>query len=392
MTGRCHRLLAEAVIALLRMAAPPRLRRWVDDINGEVAAIECDRRALRFAVAISLGLLPSLLKAHLRGESPLVSIHKETAAMTSPGEGSFRPRVLAAVAATTAVVLGLVYLWVAGAPSHMLAINAVALAIGLVTLVIASKLKPPTAEATGLSMIAVAGLLLATALFGTPVDGAARWVRLGALFVQPSLILLPLLLMLFVRVPSGSGTVAMVVAAAALALQPDRAMAGMMVASLGVAWLLRQERAVLLALIVSLAAFCVTLVRPDQLPAVPFVDNVLVSSYELHPLTGLAVTSGALTLLLPAVAGWMCDPASRRIYAVFAAQWLAIVAAAAVGNYPTPLVGYGGSAILGYLLCLMSLPARTAAAGERGQAEEEASGAKPAGPLSLALPRARRHA
>jgi hypothetical protein len=30
--------------------------------------------------------------------------------------------------------------------------------------------------------------------------------------------------------------------------------------------------------------------------------------------------------------------------------------AAALGNYPTPIVGYGGSAIIGYALSLLALP------------------------------------
>jgi hypothetical protein len=51
---------------------------------------------------------------------------------------------------------------------------------------------------------------------------------------------------------------------------------------------------------------------------------------------------------------------------VFGAAWLAVVAAAALGNYPTPLVGYGGSAILGYLISLIGLPPRAAAAAADG--------------------------
>ena len=33
-----------------------------------------------------------------------------------------------------------------------------------------------------------------------------------------------------------------------------------------------------------------------------------------------------------------------------------MVAAAALGNYPTPLVGHGGAAVLGYLLSVALLP------------------------------------
>lgn len=30
--------------------------------------------------------------------------------------------------------------------------------------------------------------------------------------------------------------------------------------------------------------------------------------------------------------------------------------AAALGNYPTPIVGYGGSAVIGYVFSLLALP------------------------------------
>ena len=34
----------------------------------------------------------------------------------------------------------------------------------------------------------------------------------------------------------------------------------------------------------------------------------------------------------------------------FGIAWLAVAVFAIIGNYPTPLVGYGSSAILGYFL------------------------------------------
>ena len=78
----------------------------------------------------------------------------------------------------------------------------------------------------------------------------------------------------------------------------------------------------------------------------------------MHPLAGLAVVGGALLLIVPAIAGQWMDPENREVHAVFGAVWLGAVAAAALGNYPTPLVGYGGSAILGYALSLSFMPGR----------------------------------
>ena len=48
---------------------------------------------------------------------------------------------------------------------------------------------------------------------------------------------------------------------------------------------------------------------------------------------------------------------SKRPHVAFGIVWSGIMVAAALGNYPTPLVGYGGSAVLGYLLSLAALPA-----------------------------------
>ena len=42
-----------------------------------------------------------------------------------------------------------------------------------------------------------------------------------------------------------------------------------------------------------------------------------------------------------------------------------------LGNYPTPLVGYGGSAILGYLLTFAFLPAGIGAANEQAPTADE---------------------
>jgi len=55
------------------------------------------------------------------------------------------------------------------------------------------------------------------------------------------------------------------------------------------------------------------------------------------------------------------DEPNRTVYAVFGVAWSTAVMAAALDNYPTPIVGYGGSAIVGYLWSLGVLPKRLSA-------------------------------
>jgi cell division protein FtsW (lipid II flippase) len=259
------------------------------------------------------------------------------------------PQLSGALAATGATGLGVLVMAAAGAPKSYLIVNMAALAIGLALLALLQRNRPNAAYAGWLGLAAAAGLL-ATALLGTTIDGATRWVRIGVVSLQPSLVLLPLLIMAFARARDTAMITAMLVAAVALALQPDRAMAGALVAGLAALAVSVRDRQVLLALVAALCSFAVTLMRPDTLPPTPFVEQVYASAFAFSPAAGLALLAGSMLLLLPMMA------LDRPKAMVFAAVWLAILAAAVIGNYPTPLLGYGGSGILGYLLCLAALP------------------------------------
>lgn len=368
-----RRSLTDLGARLLMAALPPAMRSWGWAVRSEAARIPDDGEALSFVIGSLCGLLPRAIVARLRYRTE--TLFPEGSAPMSIVTMPVRPRVLGIVCATGAVLLGLAYLAGAGAPPRYLALNGGALAIGLVLLWAIARTVPARPHLAGGMMIAMATLLLATALLGARVDGAARWVAVGGLSIQPSLILLPTMLVLFARDRGRIAAAAIVLAAAAMALQPDRAMAGMMVASLGVVAVAHRERSVVIALCAAVAAFAATLIRADGLPAVPYVDRILYSSFEVHPGAGLAVAGGSALLLLPPIVGWLANRGDRTGHAAFGAVWSAAILAAALGNYPTPVVGYGGSAIIGYFLSLLALPAYATApvraAGQTGNAADD---------------------
>lgn len=282
------------------------------------------------------------------------------------------PRAVGVACACAATGLGLLYMAAAGAPRIHLAVNLLSLVMGLALFAVI----PSTGLAPRVSggvLIVLGGLLLATALFGVSVDGAARWIRVAGLSLQISLIVLPPMLIAFARGRGLLATIGMILAAVALALQPDRAMAGVLAAALAVLTIYRPDRWVVSTLAVAVAGFAVTLTRPDSLPAVPYVDQILYTSFQVHPLAGLAVVGGTLLLIVPAIAGQWIDPKNREVHAVFGTMWLSVVAAAALGNYPTPLVGYGGSAILGYVLSLLFVPSKVPSAAVAGECAKDAA-------------------
>ena len=63
-----------------------------------------------------------------------------------------------------------------------------------------------------------------------------------------------------------------------------------------------------------------------------------------------------------------------------------MILAALLGNYPTPLVGYGGSAILGYLVSLLGLPPRMRASASDAAIAGRAAPDDMAGHLRAGLP------
>ncbi|MBI1393715.1 MAG: hypothetical protein GC152_13330 [Alphaproteobacteria bacterium] len=234
----------------------------------------------------------------------------------------------------------------------MLAINAAALILGLLAVALQSAVPSGRPCDSGLLTVLMTSTLLATAIAGLAVDGASRWIAIGPVAIQPSLIIIPVMVLMFAHDHGPTSTLGVLIAALALAMQPDRAMAGVLVAGLAVIAIAHRDRLVLVALAASAVSFLVAMGRPDVLPAVPYVDQILYTAFGAHILAGAAVLGGVSLLLVPALHGLLSGSTDRTMSLVFGAIWLSIIAAAALGDYPTPVVGYGGSAILGYLLSL----------------------------------------
>ncbi|ESQ84491.1 hypothetical protein AEAC466_09065 [Asticcacaulis sp. AC466] len=331
---------------MLERLLPDAQKPWAGAIEAETGLIEDDGEALAFALESLAGLLPWVLSHFLM--APFL-------ASTSHG-AAIRPRAVGFGCATAATWLGIVYMGVSGAPMRYLISNLAALLLGGLALAAFGVTVSKTPRWQGMLNLAMGCGLLLTALFGYRMDGVARWIDLGHLLLQPSFIFLPVLIVSFARASGGLSLAGVVIAATALALQPDRAMACVLAAGLAVRVATHADRYAVLAFIASLAAFIATLVQPDTLPATPYVEKVLFAAFNLHPLSGLAVLGGFALLIVPAALGGRYDKANGDIYLTFGAVWLTALIASVLGNYPTPVVGYGGSAILGYVLSLWLLP------------------------------------
>ncbi|HLL31317.1 MAG TPA: hypothetical protein VK403_10005 [Allosphingosinicella sp.] len=360
MSGLARRLAARTLSAASRLL-PPHLSCWSRAMVRELAEIPGDGAALLFAAgclraAASLAAAERLRSALAAARAlPFLSA-PSTWSLSIMNIISARPRLLGLLCGAAAVGLGLAYMTAAGAPSRYLLVNLAALVLGATAWLALGRIASSRLAGSGAAILGLSAALVLTALFGIAADGASRWVSIGPLPVQVSLIVVPLMLVLYARRPDAIGTAGMIAAALALAIQPDRAMAGVLLAGLLAFLVAAPGRLPLLAAAASILGFGWTLLTPDMLPASAFVDRIFYTAFDVHPLAGSAVAIGAAALLLPALIAARRGRDDRAALLAFGGCWSAVLAAAALGNYPTPLVGYGGSAVLGYLLSVSLLP------------------------------------
>lgn len=349
------RRCAVRILAAASWLLPEPLSAWSRAMAGELGEIDDDREALLFAFGCLRATAGLAAAERLRAVRAML-FPPSPRSLPTMSPTTIQPRLLGLLCGIAAVGLGLAYMAAAGAPSRYLLVNLAALVLGATAWLALGRTAEARLDRAGTAVLALSGPLLVTALFGASADGAARWVNVGPLSLQVSLIVLPVMTILYARRPDPVGTAGMAAAALALALQPDRAMAGVLLAALLALLAVAPGRLPAAAAAAAAAALGWTLLLPDPLPASPFVDQILYTAFDVHPLAGAAVLAGAALLLVPALLAARRGGAAPAPLLAFGACWSAVVAAAALGNYPTPLVGYGGSAVLGYLLSVSLLP------------------------------------
>ncbi len=350
--------LVDLIFRLALGLLPPPMHRWGVAAVREAERIDRSGEALAFAVGCLFWAVREAIRFRF---STLRRYGGEPMKFTNMLRGLRATALLCAVVATA---LGLAYMAAGGAPARYLMMNSTALALGLVMFRILALADRRGHLAAGPVNLLLGLALLAVSLWGVTADGVTRWMALGPLILQPGMMIVPLMAVLFARSRDGLSLVGVSVAALALALQPDRGMAGALAAGLTVLAFTRPDRTTLAAAAAAVLGFGAALAQADPSPAMPFVDQILYSAFAVHPLAGGAVLLGSALLVLPALAARRLNGIDQSACVTFGAVWAAIIAAAAVGNYPTPLVGYGGSAIVGYMLSLVVFPRRAPQPGQ----------------------------
>jgi hypothetical protein len=186
-------------------------------------------------------------------------------------------------------------------------------------------------------------------LLGLSIDGITRWISLGGFTLHTGFLAAPLLVRIAASEQRGSAWLMLAAILLAFA-QPDMATClALSCAALAIA-IGGEHRmmwpVVLLGLAASLGASFA-----GNLPPQPFVERVLPELWTTYrpgaATLGLALVGGAAALLLSHPM-----PIAQR-WAVLGSM-LGFVAAAALGDYPYPLIGYGAASLLGLAIALLA--------------------------------------
>ena len=273
-------------------------------------------------------------------------------------------RWLGLVSAALAVGVAVLRMRSLGAPGSMVSAHAGVFVVFATFFVLLGRGRPLGPKMADALLLAGGLALVFTPLLGAESSGVARWVQFGPISLQPGLMVLPAMIVRYGRWPSLAGVAALTLAAAGLALQPDRAMAGSLVAGLLAVMLAAPSRLTAVALAASLTSFVAALLQPDTLPGVAHVEGVLARAFADGWVPGFALAGVGVALIAPAMPLMTRTEPSRAAGLAFAATWLAILAASVVGAYPTPLLGFGPSLIAGYLLAVLVLAAAAPVSGD----------------------------
>lgn len=264
--------------------------------------------------------------------------------------------VLPVCAPLPALIIGIVAMRQLGVTTQAWSTNIAATVLGLLIWAAGRRLPPLTRRGTlaCLTAVSLAAILLPFASEGEL--GVYRWVSVMGLRLHASAIVAPLIILCVAAAAShriSSALAISVAGATILASQPDAAQTTSSAAACAVVLVRagsKSPRRILLGVALLLAASIVSVIRPDPLAPVAYVEEIFDVVRSTGPGSAGMATVALLLLPAPFFAAWHRN---RRSTTLALGVYVAMtVVAPAWGTFPVPVMGYGASPILGYFIAL----------------------------------------
>lgn len=251
-----------------------------------------------------------------------------------------------------ALGVGAALMFVEGAPSSRWAVQLASGALGLCAY--ASLRRVSWNRRRRLIGVGLCISLVFLTLGATGIDGVHRWLGAGPVMLHASMLVAPTLLVLAVELGSTAGLAALSTLQVVHLLQPDAGQATAVAAAAAVLFVVRRGRPTAMAAAACLVTAALTWIRADPLGPAPFVEDIL--GRALSRGAGWAALSTAALALFVASPVVGSEPPRAARFSL-AAYFAASVLVSMVATFPTPLLGYSPSPIVGAFLGLAALSA-----------------------------------
>ncbi len=256
-----------------------------------------------------------------------------------------------------ALAVGILVMRASGVSATAWGQNLAACVIGIL---LCFALARPRSSPRSESGLAVAGMLalgfLAATWLDPGMEGVHRWLRLGPVRLHASALVLPFVLATVAGLErAGQGRASRLLAVATafvLVLQPDAAQATAFVAGAIVLLLPRRTAGAgaWIRLVPLLAFGGLSWLREDPLAPVPHVEGIVGLAAGLGIGWGVAAVASLLLLPIPFLAAR--EPDDGRVGLALGTYVAVTIQAAALGDFPVPVLGQGASPIIGWFAAL----------------------------------------
>lgn len=254
---------------------------------------------------------------------------------------------LGVAVAAFAVIAGQTVMVLGEAPAHaawaqFLAITLAAATFPLMSLAAERAMRWPLVTLAA----AVAAILLTLMLKSDPA-GVGGWSRPPA-GLHLGYIVTPLAIAVAAHRPGPWAAAGLAALSLALALQPDAPALIALTAALGALLALRRNGWTAAAL--AAAAFAAAWALNHPIGPISWVEAMPETALQIELWLGFLVALGLCLMPMPFAFVAFQGRRRRALAGALAAYWIGLIGASLTGAFPTPLVGYGVGAILGYVL------------------------------------------
>lgn len=262
------------------------------------------------------------------------------------------------IVALPAVLIGAIAMGIHDVPSRYYLFNIGCLLLGwlISCFAIAKKTKIRKKEWVGVVSIILILVLYALTFLDLGIEQVHRWLSLGPLSIHISSIFAPLLIRELWTLKENKNDVLVAVftilAAFLLVLQPDASqLTAFAIPMMMILFYKKNNRIYAYSLIGVLSVLVITSwIFLDTLPPVTYVEEILALVMDMGLIWSIL---GILSLILIPLPFFLFPMPNRKVVSRCLGLYFAIVIITTFfGNFPVPVMGYGISPIIGYLMAI----------------------------------------